>query len=359
MNLEDVLQEALMHGASDIHLCSGQAPWARVQGELFKFSTSIVQSAVREQFDPISAGTLNETGHHQQSAPPSSCSLIQALAPYMEKNVYAHYLEGYEVDFSFIVPSVGRFRANVFKSHLGVGTVLRHIRNTIPSLTEITAPKVLPDLLKSAGLFLVTGPTGSGKSTTLAALLHHLNQTTSQHIITLEDPIEFIHTNHQCLVTQREIGQHSKSFSHALRAALREDPDVILVGELRDLETIRLALTAAETGHLVLASLHTRSAAASVERIVDVFDSAEKSLVRAQLSEALIGVVSQTLYRPPHSKRQHAVFEVMVATPAVRHLIREGKTSQIHNAIQTGATYGMQTMAQAMQAAAQKAAITL
>lgn len=349
MNLEDVLQEAVMHGASDIHFCSGQTPWARVQGKLFKFSTSIVQSAIREQLDPISADTLNQTEHHQQNNP-SSCRLMQALAPYMEKNVYAHFLEGYEVDFSFVVPRVGRFRANVFKSHMGIGAVLRHIRDAIPSLTEINAPKVLPDLFKSAGLFLVTGPTGSGKSTTLAAVLHHLNQITRQHIITLEDPIEFIHTNQQCLVTQREIGHHSKSFSHALRAALREDPDVILVGELRDLETIRLALTAAETGHLVLASLHTRSAAASVERIVDVFDSAEKALVRTQLSEALIGVISQTLYRPSKSDMQHAVFEVMVATPAIRHLIREGKTSHIHNAIQTGAAYGMQTMAQAMQA---------
>jgi twitching motility protein PilT len=326
MNLEDVLQEAVMRGASDIHLHSGQAPWVRVQGELFKFGSSTIETAL------------------------SSCWLMQALAPYMAKNVYAHFLEGYEVDFSFAISSAGRFRANVFKSNLGIGTALRHIREAIPTLAEISAPKVLLDLLKSTGLFLVTGPTGSGKSTTLAALLHHLNPTTRQHIITLEDPIEFLHTNHQSLMTQREIGPHSKSFSYALRAALREDPDVILVGELRDLETIRLALTAAETGHLVLASLHTRSAAASVERIVDVFDSAEKSLVRTQLSEALIGVISQTLYRPSKSDMQHAVFEVMVATPAIRHLIREGKASQIQNAVQTGAAYGMQTMAQAMQA---------
>ena len=327
MNLEDVLQEAVMQGASDIHLCSGQPPWVRVQGELFKFRCGTIETRF------------------------SSCWLTQALAPYMAKNVHAHLLEGYEVDFSFAISSAGRFRANVFKSNLGIGTALRHIREAIPTLAEISAPKVLLDLLKSTGLFLVTGPTGSGKSTTLAALLHHLNQTTRQHIITLEDPIEFLHTNHQSLMTQREIGPHSKSFSYALRAALREDPDVILVGELRDLETIRLALTAAETGHLVLASLHTRSAAASVERIVDVFDSAEKSLVRTQLSEALIGVISQTLYRPSKSDMQHAVFEVMVATPAIRHLIREGKTSHIHNAIQTGAAYGMQTMAQAMQSA--------
>jgi len=268
----------------------------------------------------------------------------------MEKGLYAHFLEGHEVDFSFCASGVGRFRANVFKSLTGTRAVLRHIRDAVPSLAEINAPQVIPNLLKNSGLFLVTGPTGSGKSTTLAAVLQRINQTTQQHIITLEDPIEFIHTNQQCLVTQREIGHHSKSFSHALRAALREDPDVILVGELRDFETIRLALTAAETGHLVLASLHTRNAATSVERIVDVFDSAEKALVRSQLSEALIGVVSQTLHRPLHSNRQHAVFEVMVATPAIRHLIREGKTSQIHNAVQTGAAYGMQTMAQAMQA---------
>lgn len=334
MDLVDVLQHAVTQGASDIHLCSEHAPWIRVQGELCITSCGNLQRVTGEPCDSNSA-----------------CWLSEALVSYMEKSVYAHFLEGYEVDFSFTVPNLGRFRANVFKNLKGAGAVLRCIREAIPSLAEINAPQVLPDLLKSAGLFLVTGPTGSGKSTTLAALLHDLNQTTRQHIITLEDPIEFIHANQQCLVTQREIGHHSKSFSHALRAALREDPDVILVGELRDLETIRLALTAAETGHLVLASLHTRSAAASVERIVDVFDSAEKALVRMQLSEALIGVVSQTLYRPSKSEMQRAVFEVMVATPAVRHLIREGKTTQIHNAIQTGAAYGMQTMAQAIQAA--------
>ncbi|MBU6223761.1 MAG: PilT/PilU family type 4a pilus ATPase [Burkholderiales bacterium] len=327
MDLEDVLQDAVMRGASDIHFCSGQSPWARAQGELFQLNGGAVQNGQ------------------------SSCWLLQVLAPFMEKSLYARFLEGYEVDFSFATSRVGRFRVNVFKSQKGTGAVLRHILENIPNLTEINAPKVLPDLLKSAGLFLVTGPTGSGKSTTLAAVLHHLNQTTSQHLITLEDPIEFIHTSQKCLVTQREVGQHSKSFSNALRAALREDPDVILVGELRDSETIRLALTAAETGHLVLASLHTRSAAASIDRIVDVFEGAEKAMVRTQLSESLIGVVSQTLYRPIQGQKQCAAFEVMVATPAIRHLIREGKTSQIHNAIQTGAAYGMQTMAQAMQAA--------
>ena len=329
MNLEGVLQDAVMQGASDIHFCSGQSPWMRVQGELFK---------------------RNHTDHAQQNDQ-NSDNILDALSPYIDKHLATRLSQGYEIDFSFALAGLGRFRANVFKSHKGIGAVLRHIRDAIPTLAEINTPKVLPDLLQSAGLLLVTGATGSGKSTTLAAILQHLNHTTRQHIITLEDPIEFIHADQQCCVTQREIGHHSKSFAHALLAALREDPDVILVGELRDLETIRLALTAAETGHLVLASLHTRSAAASVERIVDVFESAEKALVRTQVSEALLGVVSQTLYRTTPDKKQQAAFEVMVVTPAIRHLIREGKTSQIHNAIQTGGAFGMQTMAQAMQSA--------
>jgi twitching motility protein PilT len=332
MNLEGVLQDAVAQDSSDIYFCSGQVPWLRIGGALLKY---------------------NQAHHHLQQEQTSS-ALLQALSPYMNAHLVARLSEGYEVDFAFTIARIGRFRANVFKSLKGVSAVLRHIRDATPTLGEINAPKVLPKLLENAGLFLVTGPTGSGKSTTLAAVLHHLNQTTQQHIITLEDPIEFIHANQQSLVTQREIGQHSKSFSHALRAALREDPDVILVGELRDLETIRLALTAAETGHLVLASLHTRGAAASIERITDVFDSAEKAMVRTQLSEALIGVVSQTLHRPLQSDKQEAIFEVMVTTPAVRHLIREGKTSHINNAIQTGAAYGMQTMGQAMQATLKK-----
>ena len=350
MDLEKVLQDAVARGASDIHLCYGQVPWFRVQGDLFASKSDAFQGSTRDRQYSSSLEKQQETAHRPHDAD-SSCWLMQALAPHMESNVYAHFLKGQEVDFSFTFPGVGRFRANVFKSLKGTGAVFRHIREDIPNLAEINAPKVLPDLLKSAGLFLVTGPTGSGKSTTLAAALHHLNQTTRQHIITLEDPIEFIHTSQQCLVTQREVGQHSKSFSYALRAALREDPDVILVGELRDSDTIGLALTAAETGHLVLASLHTRSAAASVDRIVDVFEGSEKAMVRTQLSEALIGVVSQTLQRRLKGDKQRAAFEVMVVTPAIRHLIREGKTSHIHNAIQTGAAHGMQTMAQAMQSA--------
>lgn len=350
MDLENVLQDAVARGASDIHLCSGQAPWFRVQGDLFAFRTDAFQGSTENRQYSSGLELQLETSHPPHDAD-SSCWLMQALEPLMESNVYAHFLKDQEVDFSFTISGVGRFRVNMFKSLKGTGAVFRHIRDDIPNLAEIHAPKVLPDLLKNAGLFLVTGPTGSGKSTTLAAALHHLNQTTRQHIITLEDPIEFIHTSQQCLVTQREVGQHSKSFSYALRAALREDPDVILVGELRDSETIRLALTAAETGHLVLASLHTRSAAASVDRIVDVFEGAEKDMVRTQLSEALIGVVSQMLHRSPLGDMQYAAFEVMIATPAVRHLIREGKTSHIHNAIQTGAAFGMQTMAQAMQSA--------
>ena len=263
-------------------------------------------------------------------------------------------------DFSLEVHPLSRFRVHVFWQARGVSAVFRVIPHQIPSLQALAAPTVLHQLAHSArGLVLVTGPTGSGKSTTLAAMVQHLNTQSRQHIVTLEDPIEFMHTSAQCLITQREIGTHSISFAHALRAALREDPDVILVGELRDLETIRLALTAAETGHLVLASLHTRSAAASVERIVDVFDGHEKALVRTQLSEALVGVVTQALVTssastPGHgmpSGQRRAVFETLVATPAIRHLVREGKSAQIQSAMQTGAAHGMQTMAQAMEQA--------
>jgi len=320
LHLEDLLKHAIARGASDIHLCEGRPPRIRVVGRLC----------------PLDPPT------------PAMYGILCAFTPYMSPSLQARWAEGLEIDFSLAVAEIGRFRANVFLTREGPAAVLRHIRDSIATLTEIKAPQVMPDLLRQVGLLLVTGPTGSGKSTTLAALVQHLNQNTQQHIITLEDPIECLHTSWQCQVTQREVGLHSQSFAHALRAALRQDPDVILVGELRDLETIRLALTAAETGHLVLASLHTRSAATSIERIVDVFDSAEKSLVRAQLSDALIGVVSQRLYPLPQQNRQQAVFEVMVATPAIRHLIRDGKTSQILNAIQTGAAHGMQTMSQAL-----------
>ena len=334
-----LLQAVALH-ASDLHLSAGLPPMARVMGALVPLDNDQARDRTASAMQPLTHEVLRGM-----------------LTDLMNEDQHAQFMQGHEVDFAFAVPEFGRFRANAFMQQHGCGAVMRHIPSCVPTLTALRTPAVLPELLKQVGLLLVTGPTGSGKSTTLAAMVQHLNTHTPQHIVTLEDPIEFVHTSDQCLITQREIGTHSHGFASALRAALREDPDVILVGELRDLETIRLALTAAETGHLVLASLHTRSAAASVERIVDVFDAHEKALVRTQLSEALVGVVTQTLCvtpasteGTPHSARR-AVFETLVATPAIRHLIREGKTAQIQSAMQTGAAHGMQTMAQAMREA--------
>ena len=324
LSLEPLLALATAQQASDLHVHADMPPRVRVHGEL-------------------------QTLAH--AATPSNDDLQQMLRAHMDATQQARFAQGHEVDFAFSVAALGRFRGNAFAHQQGTGAVLRHIPSHTPSLAELHAPAVVAELLQRTGLLLVTGPTGSGKSTTLAAMVQHLNTHTAQHIVTLEDPIEFVHRSAKCLITQREMGTHSASFAQALRAALREDPDVILVGELRDLDTIRLALTAAETGHLVLASLHTRSAASTVERVVDVFDAQEKSLVRTQLSEALVGVLSQTLCRTPAGDGRHAVFETLVATPAVRHLVREGKTAQLQSTLQTGATHGMQTMEQALQLA--------
>jgi twitching motility protein PilT len=261
----------------------------------------------------------------------------------------------HECDFSFDVPALSRFRVNVFEQARGVSAVFRVIPHIVPSLDSLHAPVAFADLLhRTRGLVLVTGATGSGKSTTLAAMVHALNQTQAKHIITLEDPIEFVHTPHQCLIQQREVGAHTLSFSNALRAALREDPDVILVGELRDLETIRLAITAAETGHLVLGTLHTSSAAKTINRIVDVFPAEEKDMVRSMLSESLNAVISQVLCKRKDGAGRVAAYEVMVGTPAVRNLIREGKVAQLYSAIQTGRAVGMQTLDQSLAALVQQ-----
>ena len=326
--LNELLSLAVAQQVSDLHLSAGRVPMARIQGVMVALHSDAAPHPVLD---------------HD--------TLRGMLVKLMDEAQHTQFMQGQEVDFAFAVPELGRFRANAFMHQQGCGIVMRHIPCTTPALAALHAPQVLTALLQQVGLLLVTGPTGSGKSTTLAALVQYLNTHTQQHIVTLEDPIEFVHASDRCLITQREIGAHSHSFANALRAALREDPDVILVGELRDLETIRLALTAAETGHLVLASLHTRSAAATVDRIVDVFDAHEKALVRTQLSDALIGVVSQMLCPTPSGDGRMAVFETLVATPAIRHLIREGKTAQIQSALQTGAAHGMQTMAQALQAA--------
>ncbi len=333
LTLNELLTQAMAEHASDLHLSAGLTPRVRAHGVL-------------RPLNPTSAW------------PPLTHEALRDMLMHgMDAETRVQFDQGHEVDFAFAMPELGRFRVNAFMQHQGCGAVLRHIPDGTPTLTALRTPHVLPELLTRVGLLLVTGPTGSGKSTTLAAMVQHLNTHTQQHIITLEDPIEFVHISDQCLITQREIGTHSHSFTHALRAALREDPDVILVGELRDLETVRLALTAAETGHLVLASLHTRSAAATVERIVDVFDAHEKALVRAQLSDALVGVVSQTLCPTAAGDGRVAVFETLVATPAIRNLIRESKTAQMQSALQTGAAHGMQTMEQALKDARQQGLI--
>ena len=325
--LTDLLRQARALQASDLHLRADHTPWVRRHGQLLPLHG---EDGAR----PIGATALRDG--------------LRSLVP---PGLLAAFEAGEEVDFAESLPELGRFRVNAFAHQNGWGAVLRCLPEAPPSLDSLQVPPALLTLLDGPGLLLVTGPTGSGKSTTLAAIVQHLNHHTSQHLLTLEDPIEYLHTSARCLITQREIGPHSASFAQGLRAALREDPDVLLIGELRDLDTIRLGLTAAETGHLVLASLHTRHAAASVARIVDVFDAAEKILVRSQLAEALRGVLSQSLHPTPQGTGQSAVFELLVATPAVQHLIREGKTGQLTSQMQTGAAHGMVTMAQALQAA--------
>jgi len=263
----------------------------------------------------------------------------------MSPDLSKRYDELLEVDFSFELSGHARFRVNAFHQDRGPAAVLRTISSKIFTLAELDTPKIFAELaLKPRGLVLVTGPTGSGKSTTLAAMVNHINENEPAHILTIEDPIEFVHTSNKCLVNQRELGPHTHSFASALRSALREDPDVILVGELRDLETIRLALTAAETGHLVFGTLHTASASKTIDRIIDVFPGDEKEMVRAMLSESLQAVISQTLLKNAEGNGRVAAHEIMVGTPAIRNLIREAKVAQMYSAIQTGAAMGMQTL---------------
>jgi twitching motility protein PilT len=323
MNLQNLLHECLAHRASDLHLSSGVSPKFRVDGALVALPS--------------------QTLSHEE--------LYLALMDIMSSAQQTQFSQTHECDFSFDVPALSRFRVNVFEQTRGVSAVFRVISHVVPSLDSLHAPAAFAELLhRTRGLVLVTGATGSGKSTTLAAMIHALNQSQAKHIITLEDPIEFVHTPNQCLIQQREVGAHTLSFANALRAALREDPDVILVGELRDLETIRLAITAAETGHLVLGTLHTSSAAKTMDRIVDVFPAEEKDMVRSMLSESLIAVISQVLCKRKDGVGRVAAYEVMVGTPAVRNLIREGKVAQLYSAIQTGRGVGMQTLDQSLAA---------
>jgi twitching motility protein PilT len=282
--------------------------------------------------------------------PPMEHEAVHAMIyDIMNDSQRKDYEENLECDFSFAIPGLARFRVNAFMQQRGAGAVMRTIPSKILSLADLNAPKIFADLsMQPRGLILVTGPTGSGKSTTLAAMINHINENQYGHILTVEDPIEFVHDSKRCLINQREVGPHTLSFTNALRSALREDPDIILVGELRDLETIRLALTAAETGHLVFGTLHTSSAAKTIDRIIDVFPAAEKEMVRAMLSESLKAVISQSLIKTKDGAGRVAAHEIMIGTPAIRNLIREAKIAQMNAAIQTGASVGMQTLDQCL-----------
>ncbi len=314
--IEHWLAQTLAVGGSDLHLSAGVAPMARVLGELQTLDTQAVDNTCLQEH-------------------------MQVLLP--------DWLTAQDHDSAVAIAGLGRFRVNVFAQSRGWSSVWRCIPERIPSLQELHAPTCLPAWLKQAqGLLLVTGATGSGKSTTLAAMLAHLNHTQPLHILTLEDPIEFVHPSQRSLVQQRKVPGHSADFATALRAALRQDPDVILVGELRDLPTIELALSAAETGHLVLATLHTRSATQAIERLVDVFPGETKALVRQQLSLSLLGVVHQVLCKSVDGTRRVAAHEVLFASPAVRQMIRDNKATQLPNALQTGAQHGMRTLAQSL-----------
>jgi twitching motility protein PilT len=270
------------------------------------------------------------------------------------------YEEVLECDFSFEIPNLARFRVNAFNHNRGAGAVFRTIPSKILTLEQLNCPPIFKEIAQNPrGICLVTGPTGSGKSTTLAAMIDFINDNEFGHILTVEDPIEFVHQSKKCLINQREVGPHTLSFANALRSALREDPDVILVGEMRDLETIRLALTAAETGHLVFGTLHTSSAAKTIDRIVDVFPAAEKEMVRSMLSESLRAVISQTLCKTKDEKGRVAAHEIMIGTPAIRNLIRENKIAQMYSAIQTGQNVGMQTLDQNLKELVQRNVISL
>ncbi|NML13902.1 type IV pilus twitching motility protein PilT [Azohydromonas caseinilytica] len=329
MDIAALLDLAVRHQASDLHLCPGLPPLLRVHGELR-----------RQGAEALS--------HAQVSA------LLTGLMDEAQRRTYA---EALECDFAVEAQGL-RLRVNAFHQRLGAAAVLRLIPQRIPTLQELQAPPVLAELaLRPRGLVLVTGPTGSGKSTTLAALLNHRNEHTQGHLLTVEDPIEFVHDSLGCLVTQRELGTHTRSFAAALRAALREDPDLILVGELRDLDTIRLALTAAETGHLVLATLHSAGAAQAVDRLVDVFPAGEKEFIRALLAESLQAVVAQTLCRRRDGPGRTAAYELMLGTPAIRHLIREHKVAQMASVLQTGQQQGMQTLDQHLSALVRRGVI--
>jgi twitching motility protein PilT len=326
MDIAELLAFSVKNKASDLHLSSSLPPMIRVDGDLRRLN---VPALANQQLTELIYSTMND---HQRRD--------------FEANL--------EVDFSYAVPKLARFRVNCFHNDRGVGAAFRTIPEAVWTLEDIGAPPSFKEIINvPRGLVLVTGPTGSGKSTTLAAMIDYLNDQVAGHILTIEDPIEFVHTSRRCLINQREVHRDTHGFNQALRSALREDPDIILVGEMRDIETIRLAMTAAETGHLVFATLHTSSAAKTIDRIIDVFPAGEKAMVRSMLSESLRAVIAQTLLKRIGGGRI-AAHEIMIATPAIRNLIREDKVAQMYSAIQTGQNMGMHTLDQYMEGLVQR-----
>lgn len=331
MDIVELLGFAYKNKASDLHLSAGMPPMIRVHGDVRKINLPPME---HKEVHKLIYDIMNDLQHKI-------------------------YEENKECDFSFEIPNLARFRVNAFVQQRGAAAVFRAIPSKVLSLEQLNAPPVFKEISQNPrGIVLVTGPTGSGKSTTLAGMVDFINENDYGHILTVEDPIEFVHQSKRCLINQRELGPHTLSFANALKSALREDPDVVLVGEMRDLETIRLALTAAETGHLVFGTLHTSSAAKTIDRIVDVFPAAEKEMVRAMLSESLRAVISQTLLKTRDGQGRVAAHEIMVGTPAIRNLIREGKIAQMYSAIQTGHTLGMQTLDQCLKGLVDKGLVS-
>jgi twitching motility protein PilT len=330
MDIAELLAFSVKNKSSDLHLSAGLPPMIRVDGDLRRLNLPALDN---QQLTELLYSTMND---HQRRD--------------FEANL--------ELDFSYAVPGLARFRINCFHHDRGVGGAFRTIPVAVWTLEDIGAPPTFKDIINvPRGLVLVTGPTGSGKTTTLAAMIDHINSTVAGHILTIEDPIEFVHISRKCLINQREVHRDTHGFNQALRSALREDPDIILVGEMRDIETIRLALTAAETGHLVFATLHTSSAAKTIDRIIDVFPAGEKSMVRSMLSESLRAVIAQTLLKRVGGGRV-AAHEIMMATPAIRNLIREDKVAQMYSAIQTGQNVGMHTLDQYLEGLVSRGIVT-
>ncbi|MGB5426956.1 MAG: type IV pilus twitching motility protein PilT [Gammaproteobacteria bacterium] len=330
MDIAELLTFSVKNGASDLHLSAGLPPMIRVDGDMRKVNVPALD---------------HKTVH----------GLVYDIMNDKQRKDYEEFLE---TDFSFEIPDLARFRVNAFNHNRGAGAVFRTIPSDILSLEDLGTPQIFKDIADTPrGLVLVTGPTGSGKSTTLAAMIDYINSMQYAHILTIEDPIEFVHQSKKCLLNQREVHRDTLGFNEALRSALREDPDIILVGEMRDLETIRLALTAAETGHLVFGTLHTTSAAKTIDRVIDVFPAAEKTMVRSMLSESLRAVIAQTLMKKVGGGRI-AAWEIMIGTPAIRNLIREDKVAQMYSSIQTGNAVGMTTLDQYLQDLLSKGLIT-